>query len=72
MYIALVHNIYSCLFTGEKSKIEKLVQMAWTFVNDRQVVPLNVAHTLSYFIGLPSCPVSLPHCVCNGSLKPLQ
>jgi len=25
-------------FTGDKSKVQKMVQMAWTFINDRSVV----------------------------------
>lgn len=26
---------FPCCFSGDKNKIQKLVQMAWTFVNDR-------------------------------------
>ena len=33
-----------CLFEGEKAKIEKLVQMAWTFMNDRYTCTASLVH----------------------------
>lgn len=34
--VALLMNLYTTFcFTGDKAKLTKMVQMAWTFVNDR-------------------------------------
>lgn len=32
-------------FVGDKSKLQKMVQMAWTFVNDRYVI-INLINSL--------------------------
>jgi len=57
---------YAKALQGDKQKLQKMVQMAWTFVNDRFV-----------YFNLPQkfkskkylCPACAPHSVFSGSLK---
>lgn len=47
-------------FTGDKNKVQKLVQMAWTFVNDR----LDCNSFIHLFISINGTVFSFFLCVC--------
>ena len=74
IYTRKNHTTILTLYTGEKAKIEKLVQMAWTFVNDRYVctVITRVCHGNEANLSPPVpsvLSVCAPAYVCSGSLR---
>lgn len=43
-YNLILFIFMSCLYTGDKTKLQNMVQMAWTFINDRYNVTLYYKH----------------------------
>jgi len=63
----LVHNVTSVFwahFSGDKAKIQKMVQMAWTFINDRCVLGMSLVEiSLNIINLLLKSSATVTHCL---------